>query len=143
MILSKTHKTAIKRNRLSVPVRHILTKVSFNNKNILDFGCGRGDDVSNLTGKGYSVVGYDPHYFPYDFSFMRYKKWDIILCTYVLNVIRFKKERDEIVRLISNISKKAYITVRKDIPKYSKTQYRVELDYPVLYHNSKFCIYQV
>jgi len=50
---------------------------------ILDYGCGRGGDVTRLQADGYNIVGYDPHWAP---------EWhpgpfDVVTLFYVLNVL--------------------------------------------------------
>lgn len=58
------HKTAIDRNQLSQPMQ-ILANHSYldGNYSILDYGCGKGDDVRELEAHGLDVSGWDPaHY---------------------------------------------------------------------------------
>ena len=74
--------TAKERDTISLPARTI-EQQSLLNGSILDFGCGFGKDVEVLQAKNYEITGYDPSYFP------NYpdKKFDTILCFYVLNVL--------------------------------------------------------
>ena len=58
------HRTAIDRNKLSQPMQ-ILAKHSYLNGDysVLDYGCGKGDDVRELEAHGVDVSGWDPaHY---------------------------------------------------------------------------------
>ena len=68
---NKSHLTAIKRTKLSVPIRGLDLK----GKRVLDYGCGRGSDADLL-----GADKYDPYYFPERPT----GKYDVILCTYVL-----------------------------------------------------------
>jgi ATP adenylyltransferase len=138
--------TAIKRNKPSSVVS-ALRESGLILGRVLDYGCGRGDDVSYLKANKYNVSGYDPHWSPTDISGEVY---DTILCTYVLNVL----SEEESETLIGNIKKhlapngKAYLSVRRDIKKDGKTsrgfQRNVTLNFPVITERkNRFCIYLV
>lgn len=80
---------------------------------ILDFGCGFGKDVEVLKAKGLDIQGYDPHHFPK----LPRKKFDTILCFYVLNVL-MPEEQTEVLMNVSRYLQptgKAYFSVRRDI----------------------------
>ncbi len=86
------HRTAIGRNRLSKPFRlacdlGILTK----DFSILDFGCGRGDDLRRLAASGFTVEGWDPNHRPLGSLVPA----GIVNLGYVLNVIEDTEERLE------------------------------------------------
>ncbi len=109
-----SHLTAIERSKLSFPGKFLLNKQLLKGR-ILDFGCGFGNDVKVLGQKGFNVIGYDPHYFP------QYpdKKFDTIICFYVLNVL-FPEEQANVLMEVSNLLNpegKAYYAVRRDIRK--------------------------
>lgn len=58
-------RTAIGRGDLSMPVRLSLRdKVVGPDTTILDYGCGRGQDVNRLQQMGLEVDGWDPYYAP-------------------------------------------------------------------------------
>lgn len=117
-----SHLTAINRSKLSYPTRILLKKNRLNGS-ILDFGCGFGKDVSDLQSKGYEICGFDPYYFP-DYP---KKKFDTIICHYVLNVVE-REEQAKILFKISNLLKtggKAYFTVRRDIKKNGYRQHYI------------------
>lgn len=83
-------RTAIARSRLSMPARvalddHIITSDTA----VLDYGCGRGDDVRHLDTLGIAVRGWDPHYRPDPAP----AQADVVLLTYVLNIIEDIDER--------------------------------------------------
>ena len=67
-----------------------------NIKKILDYGCGRGRDVSYYGQFGYDVAGYDP-YEPYGFSALPTGTFDLACLTYVLNVIPSNHERTDVI----------------------------------------------
>lgn len=77
-----SHLTAKQREILSFPTKHLLNKGLVIGE-VLDFGCGFGNDVKLLQEKGINIRGYDKHYFPEYPN----KKFDTILCFYVLNVL--------------------------------------------------------
>lgn len=134
--INHSHLTAIERTRLSFPTQWLLE----NNKlkgEILDFGCGFGFDVFDLKNKGYDIDGYDKYHLP-EFPT---KKYDVIICNYVLNVLE-ADEQPEVLMSVSELLKptgKAYFTVRRDltyegfrihkIHQLTTFQYNVKLPY--------------
>ena len=87
------HRTAMARTSESLGLKtarkHDLVKGA-----ILDYGCGRCTDVVALHDEGHDVTGYDPSLGrrpPYGCSIMppvARGAYDLVLCTYVLNVIK-------------------------------------------------------
>ncbi len=109
-----SHLTAIERIHLSFPAKQLLDKKLLQGK-VLDFGCGFGNDVKLLHQKGFDITGYDPYYFP-EFPD---RKFDTILCFYVLNVL-FPEEQANVLMQVSHLLKpggKAYFAVRRDLKK--------------------------
>jgi diadenosine tetraphosphate (Ap4A) HIT family hydrolase len=107
-----SHLTAKERETLSFPAKFLLNK-NLLVGDVLDFGCGFGKDVELLKAKGIKIVGYDKHYFP------KYptKKFDTIICFYVLNVL-MQEEQANVLMEISQLLKpsgKAYFAVRRDL----------------------------
>lgn len=107
-----SHLTAKERVTLSFP-----SKILFNQNllvgEVLDFGCGFGNDVKLLQEKGIKIEGYDKHYFP-DYP---KKKFDTIICLYVLNVL-MPEEQATVLMELSQLIKptgKVYIAVRRDL----------------------------
>lgn len=107
-----THLTAIERTDLSFPARFLFQK-NYLKGEILDFGCGFGNDVKLLQQKGLKIQGYDPFYFPE----YPQQKFNTILCFYVLNVL-FELDQAQVLMEISHLLKaggKAYFAVRRDL----------------------------
>ncbi|MFD7641815.1 DNA phosphorothioation-associated putative methyltransferase [Kitasatospora sp. NPDC059795] len=83
-------RTAIGRVALSVPARQALADGQLRpERTVLDYGCGRGDDVRALRGLDCRVEGWDPYYRPH----VRPTDSHVVLLTYVLNVIEDPEER--------------------------------------------------
>lgn len=107
-----SHLTAKERDSLSFPAKQLLKKGLLVGE-ILDFGCGFGKDVELLKEKGFNIVGYDKHYVPQYPT----KKFDTIICFYVLNVL-LKEEQSIVLMQLSQLIKpsgKVYIAVRRDL----------------------------
>ncbi len=107
-----THLTAIKREDLSFPAKYLLKNKLLKGQ-ILDFGCGYGKDVEKLQEKGFDIQGYDLYYQPQ----YPQKKFDTIICSYVLNVL-FPWEQEQVIMSISQLIKttgKVYFVVRRDL----------------------------
>nr|WP_111488670.1 DNA phosphorothioation-associated putative methyltransferase [Peterkaempfera bronchialis]AXI78541.1 DNA phosphorothioation-associated putative methyltransferase [Peterkaempfera bronchialis] len=83
--------TAISRGGgLSVPARQaVLDKQVLPGLTVLDYGCGRGEDVQALRRMGCEAVGWDPFYQPDG----HLEPSPVVLLTYVLNVIEDPDER--------------------------------------------------
>jgi len=107
-----SHLTAKERESLSFPAKILYNKKLLNGE-VLDFGCGYGKDVELLKAKGINIEGYDKFYFPEYPT----KKFDTIICFYVLNVL-LQEEQAQVLMEISQLLKptgKAYFAVRRDI----------------------------
>ena len=106
-------KTAIKRNnRLSAPMRVLYDKELLKG-NILDYGCGFGEDVSKLKNLGYNIVGYDKYNTKFKRDFLLDKMYSVVTCNYVFNVIQ-KNEHDKLLKLLKTLGDEIYISVRAD-----------------------------
>ena len=84
------HKTAIDRNQLSAPMQ-VLAKHGYldGGYSVLDYGCGKGDDIRELEAHEVDCIGWDPVHLPEN---------DLEVCNavnlgFVLNVIEDKDER--------------------------------------------------
>lgn len=99
-------RTAMSRTAPSKPLHLALAAGIVTTKTrVLDYGCGRGDDVRWLRAKGIDAVGYDPRGWSGVHSavfFDSLEHWtaefDVVLLTYVLNVIPDRAKRDEVLR---------------------------------------------
>jgi DNA phosphorothioation-associated putative methyltransferase len=89
------HLTALVRYGFSAPVqalaRYGLISPSVE---VLDYGCGRGDDVRGLTANGIQAYGWDPHYAPDGPK----READVVNLGFVINVIEDFDERSEALR---------------------------------------------
>jgi DNA phosphorothioation-associated putative methyltransferase len=86
------HLTALSRSNLSAPMQ-CLARHGFleGNWSVFDYGCGRGDDIRNLTANAITVSGWDPHYAPEQPK----QAADIVNLGFVINVIESYQERLE------------------------------------------------
>ncbi len=89
------HKTAIDRNQLSAPMQ-ILARHGYldGEHTVLDYGCGKGDDVRELEAHGIEISGWDPVHN----SEGNLAPSDIVNLGFVINVIEDIEERNETLR---------------------------------------------
>ncbi len=86
------HRTAMTRAALSRPVALAMADgVLTTALSVFDYGCGRGDDLRNLTTLGYRVDGWDPGHRPSTVPCPA----DVVNIGYVVNVIDDRVERRE------------------------------------------------
>ncbi len=86
------HKTAINRNQLSQPMQVLARHHYLNGEySVLDYGCGKGDDVRELEAHGINVTGWDPVHQPN----VKYTRHDLVNLGFVLNVIEDRQERTQ------------------------------------------------
>ena len=86
------HLTALSRSNLSAPMQ-CLARHGFldGSLTVFDYGCGKGDDIRNLSANAICVSGWDPHYAPGQPKQMA----DIVNLGFVINVIENYQERLE------------------------------------------------
>jgi DNA phosphorothioation-associated putative methyltransferase len=90
------HRTAIGRNSLSAPMAALnAAGLLEDGMSVLDYGCGRGDDVRALRAAGIDAVGWDPHFAP-DRSILAPR--DVVNLGFVLNVVEDPSERRDVLR---------------------------------------------
>jgi DNA phosphorothioation-associated putative methyltransferase len=77
------------RTGLSLPARQALADKILDGRAVLDYGCGKGGDLHRLAAVDINVSGWDPHYKPDPPP----APADVVLLTYVLNVIDDPAER--------------------------------------------------
>jgi len=102
-IAVERHLTAIDRNKLSQPMQ-LLARHSYldGDHSILDYGCGKGDDVRELEAHGIDVTAWDPIYRPEGEK----RKTDIVNLGYVINVIEDRQERTQTLQSAYKHAKK-------------------------------------
>ncbi len=89
------HKTAIDRNQLSQPMQALARHNYFNGEySVLDYGCGKGDDVRELEAHGVDVVGWDPTHR----NTAKLDNKDLVNLGFVLNVIEDRTERNKTLK---------------------------------------------
>jgi len=144
-MISPSKNTAIARKKPSAPLL-FLEKNNMLNGTILDYGCGKGMDEKYLLSRGFDVDAYDPNWNPVSID----RDYDVILCTYVLNVVDEKIEPSVISAVMSLLKDggKAYFSVRRDIKKEGLTsrgfQRNVLLDKKVVKeYRGNYCIYEL
>ncbi|MEV5483993.1 MULTISPECIES: DNA phosphorothioation-associated putative methyltransferase [Streptomyces] len=103
---SRRHQTAIGRVGLSMPARRALGDLQLEPAmRVLDYGCGRGGDVRALQYLGLDAAGWDPVHFPDG----RRELAEVVLLTYVLNVIENPAERRETLLRAWDLAKSALV----------------------------------
>ncbi|MDP2126634.1 MAG: DNA phosphorothioation-associated putative methyltransferase [Pseudohongiella sp.] len=100
------YKTAIDRNKLSQPMQ-ILARHEYlsGDYSVLDYGCGKGDDLRELEAHGIDACGWDPVHHPEGILINS----DIVNLGFVLNVIEDKNERDETLQNAWNLAEKILV----------------------------------
>jgi DNA phosphorothioation-associated putative methyltransferase len=86
------HLTALSRSNLSAPMQ-CLARHGFLDRSlsVFDYGCGKGDDIRNLSTNAIPVSGWDPHFAPEQPK----QSADIVNLGFVINVIENYQERLE------------------------------------------------
>lgn len=107
-----SHLTAKDRDSISFPAKFLMTRNLLKGE-ILDFGCGLGKDIEVLKNKGYNIQGYDKFHKP---TYPK-KKFDSIICLYVLNVLMPEEQAKVLIELSRLIKPtgKVYFAVRRDL----------------------------
>lgn len=83
-------RTALSRYALSSPVQALWRNGYLDGeRNLFDYGCGRGDDVRILGALGVEAAGWDPHFRPEADR----REAELVNLGFVLNVIEDRKER--------------------------------------------------
>ncbi|CCK76815.1 conserved hypothetical protein [Oleispira antarctica RB-8] len=90
------HKTAISRDKLSTPMLLLAQRGYLNGDySVLDYGCGKGDDIRELEAHNIECIGWDPVHSP-DTDI---QPCDIVNLGFVINVIEDKEERQETLKI--------------------------------------------
>jgi DNA phosphorothioation-associated putative methyltransferase len=105
-ITIKRHLTAINRDRLSAPFQKLAKYGYLNGEHsILDYGCGLGDDLTELEAHGLNINGWDPVHKAEGNK----TKSDIVNLGFVLNVIEDQTERSDTLKQAFDHSNKLLI----------------------------------
>lgn len=106
------HRTAIRRFQYSKPVALAMAHHLIRDDcSILDYGCGRGEDVALLQKNGLEAEGWDPYFRPNG----PLKPADVVNLGYVLNVIENPTERAEtLLRAYALAQRTLIVAVRVD-----------------------------
>ncbi|OCB56900.1 SAM-dependent methyltransferase [Mycobacterium malmoense] len=100
------HRTAMTRAALSRPVALAIGDgVLSASQSVFDYGCGRGDDLRNLTALGYQIDGWDPGHRPTN----ALHPADIVNLGYVVNVIEDRAERRVTLQRAWNLAQQVLI----------------------------------
>jgi len=84
------HLTALSRSNLSAPMQCLARHGFLNGAlSVFDYGCGKGDDIRNLTANAIPVSGWDPHYA----ADQPKQAADIVNLGFVINIIENYQER--------------------------------------------------
>lgn len=120
--------TAISSGNVSIMTKHIYQFVFDNFKvqskpvNILDFGAGNGRNANWLKNTGISnVIAYDPFLHKSqlttitdDFDSIKHKEWDIIFCSFVVNILP-PLEREKMLKQLASLNYK-YLFIESRTP---------------------------
>ena len=106
-------KTAITRTALSVPMRELMN-LGLLYGSVLDFGAGKGFDVNFLSYLGLDIVGYDKYNPKYKDESLLDKKYDVVCCLYVLNVIRNLEEHQQVIDKLRSLGDNVFVALRND-----------------------------
>lgn len=100
------HRTAIGRTELSRPVKLAIdAQLITPAMTLLDYGCGRGDDVSLLATMGVSAAGWDPIHRPGTAR----SPADVVNLGYVVNVIEDADERAATLRTAWQLAQRVLV----------------------------------
>lgn len=101
------HRTAIGRNSLSAPMAAVnAAGLLDDDVRVLDYGCGRGDDVRALRSAGIDAIGWDPHFAP-DESVLSPR--DVVNLGFVLNVVEDPDERRTVLRRAFDLTERCLV----------------------------------
>src|SRR5262245_56419574 len=100
------HKTAIRRGDFSRPIKSAIRDGLIDQSTtVLDYGCGRGEDVELLLSEGITANGWDPVYRPDGIRMQA----DIVNLGYVINVIEDSEEQAATVRAAWSLCTRALV----------------------------------
>jgi DNA phosphorothioation-associated putative methyltransferase len=100
------HRTALLRTELSRPLRTVIADGLLPARmTLMDYGCGRGDDVRFLKERGYDCSGWDPVHAPNG----QRREADVVNLGYVVNVIEDPSERREVLHTSWSLARRILV----------------------------------
>ena len=106
MSLTRSDRTAIRRNALSRPVALARAdNLVGPGRTFFDYGCGRGGDLLRLQKIGVSVSGWDPAFFPDE----ERVRADVVNLGYVVNVVEDPDERRVVLAAAWALARKVLV----------------------------------
>jgi len=100
------HLTALRRYGFSVPIQTLARFGLLDGQlSLLDYGCGRGDDVRGLSENGIEAWGWDPYYAREQSA----NPADIVNLGFVINVIENPEERQETLQKAYELTRKILV----------------------------------
>ena len=104
------HRTAIRRNEPSLPLKCLLRDGFLNaSASLFDYGCGHGDDLHHLSRLGFECEGWDPVHRPD----VAPRDADIVNLGFVLNVIEDVQERTEVLSAAWQLSRRLLVVAAR------------------------------
>ncbi|MDI1277449.1 DNA phosphorothioation-associated putative methyltransferase [Methylobacter sp.] len=100
------HLTALSRSNLSAPMQCLARHGFLDGAlSVFDYGCGKGDDIRNLTANAIPASGWDPHYA----ADQPKQAADIVNLGFVINVIENYQERLEALLGAYNLTRQVLV----------------------------------
>ncbi|MCL6272213.1 DNA phosphorothioation-associated putative methyltransferase [Sansalvadorimonas sp. 2012CJ34-2] len=100
------HKTALSRDTLSSPLKTLAQNGYLEGQySLFDYGCGHGDDITELSAHGLIASGWDPNWRPDGVKV----EGDLVNLGYVINVIENLQERVEAVQGAWELTRKLLV----------------------------------
>lgn len=110
MATVQRHRTAMGRTGLSRPMQLALaTGLVGDHTTVMDYGCGRGDDIRTLNGLGIDCVGWDPKHLANG----QRRESEVVNLGYVVNVIEDPSERAGTLRSAWALARRALIVAAR------------------------------
>jgi len=98
--------TALSRSNLSAPIQCLVRHGFLDGSlTVFDYGCGKGDDIRNLSANAITISGWDPHYAPDQPK----QAADIVNLGFVINVIENYHERLEALISAYNLANQVLV----------------------------------
>lgn len=115
------HKSAIRRNELSLPIKCLIRDDIIQQcSSFFDYGCGHGEDIQHVHNMGIESDGWDPVHRPD----AQKRKADAVNLGYVANVIENLPERSDTIHDAWGLSRKVFsIAVRIRVPGRGNTEF--------------------